>query len=76
MPFLNPFEYIKANVFISPIIYENEIKCEWDIPFDKEFISEVRVYLRGKLITKLVPGSKPGWSTIVEKDSPVAKVFL
>lgn len=76
MPFLNPIEYIEDDMLINPIKYENEISCEWETLVNKEPISEVRIYLRGKLIAKMKPGSKPGWSTIVKKDGPLAKVFL
>ena len=73
MPFLNPSEYVKES--IPPIIDEDEIELKWTLVDNNETVKEVDVYINKKLIAKLSPGSKPGWSTVVIKDGPLAKVY-
>jgi hypothetical protein len=73
MPFLNPEEYIKVN--IPPVVNEDEIRLQWVPNNNDNSIKEVDIYIRQKLIAKLSSGSTPGWSTVVIKDGPLAKVL-
>lgn len=68
MPYLNTAEYIAEN--IAPIKDESEIRCEWNET--KDGIIEVDILIRGKFIAQLTAGAKPGWSTVVKKDGPLA----
>lgn len=73
MPFLNPEEYVKVN--IPPVVNEDEIRLQW-VPNDSDnLVKEVDIFIRQKLVAKLSPGSTPGWSTVVIKDGPLAKVL-
>lgn len=38
-------------------------------------VNEVVIYIRNKMIAKLALGSTPGWSTVVVKDGPLARVL-
>lgn len=73
MPFLNPAEYLSKDANIVPINNANEIRCEWTESGDG--IIEVDILIRGKFITQLTPGAKPGWSVLVIKDGPLALVY-
>jgi len=74
MPFLNPKEYVKE--CIPPIINENAIELKWTLIDNNETVKEVDIYINKKLIAKLSPESKPGWSKVVTKDGPLAKVYI
>jgi len=74
MPFLNPKEFIKEN--ISPIINENEIKLDWHVLNNGETVKEVDIFINEKLIAKLAPGYKPGWSKTVVKSGPLANIYI
>ena len=74
MPWLNPPEYLKKDISISPIKDKSEIRCEWtESPNDGSI--EVGITLRDKFIAQIVSGSKPGWSVLVIKDGPLAQVY-
>lgn len=73
MPFLNPIRFIKPGVKISPINNASEIEVVWKM-VDQD-MCEADIYVRQNLLAKLKPGSKPGWSTMVSEDGPLAKVF-
>jgi hypothetical protein len=73
-PYLNPAEYIDKGAKITPIKNENEIRCEWtESPNDG--LIEVGISIRDKFIASIISGSKPGWSTLVAKDGPLAQVY-
>jgi hypothetical protein len=74
MPFLNPSEFLKNNVSILPIMYENEVDCKWGEVIDGQ-LTEVVISLSNDIIAKMCSGSNPGWSTQVSKDGPLAKVY-
>jgi len=74
--FLNPSEFLIDNLSISPIKYYSEVDAEWDLSPDNQFLNEVNIFIRGNLVAKLKPYAKPGWSTMVKKDGPLAKVLL
>lgn len=74
MPFLNPKEYLSKDAAIKPIASEDEIRCEWTESKEDGTI-EVGIYLRDKFIASVAVGSKPGWSTLVAKDGPLAFIY-
>ncbi len=74
MPFLNPKEYLSKDAAIKPIERESDIRCEWTESKDDGLI-EVGIYIRDKFIASVAVGSKPGWSTLVAKDGPLAYVY-
>jgi len=73
MPFLNPAEYLKANINIPPITKANEVGCEWTESPDG--VIEVEILIRGQFIAGIAAGSKPGWSALVVKDGPLALLY-
>jgi hypothetical protein len=74
MPFLNPAEYVnKEAANITPLKEAAEVRCEWTESPDG--LIEVDILLRGKFIAQLIAGAKPGWSTLVAKDGPLALVY-
>lgn len=73
-PYLNPAEYLLPSAPISPIKKESEVRCEWtESPNDS--LIEAAIWIRDKFIAQVVSGSKPGWSTLVLKDGPLALVY-
>jgi hypothetical protein len=74
VPFLNPSEFIDERIVVEPVTNKSEITCEWKMSPANELL-EVLILLRGNAFAKLAPGSKPGWSSIVKKDGPLAKIF-
>jgi len=74
MPWLNPPEYLKAGVSITPVTDKSQIRCEWNETPDDGLI-EASISLHGKFIAQVLSGSKPGWSTLVAKDGPLAQVY-
>ncbi|SHH75633.1 hypothetical protein SAMN04488109_5171 [Chryseolinea serpens] len=73
MPFLNPIRYIKPGVKISPVTDTCEIEMVWKM--QGQDVSDVDIYVRKDLLAKLKM-SRPGWSTIVSEDGPLAKVLM
>lgn len=73
MPFLNPAEYVKKGIFISPLIDESEVRCEWIENSDG--LIEVEILLRENFVAGMAAGSLPGWSALVVKDGPLAQVY-
>lgn len=71
MPFLNPLIYIDPNKTIKPINNSADVSIYWEMTGDE--LKESNVYVRNKLVAKLKMGHKPGWSTLVLKDGPLAK---
>ncbi|WP_146186662.1 hypothetical protein [Pedobacter sp. HMWF019] len=72
LPFLNSKEFIKQQ--IEPINDSYEIDLEWSVSNDLA-VDKVLIYIRKELIAKLTPGSMPGWSAVVVKDGPLARVL-
>lgn len=72
MPFLNPKEFLFNDKEISPINDESEVKIEWLRELDTMF---VHVYIRNILFVVLRPDLFPGYSTLVTKNGPLARVF-
>lgn len=73
MPFLNLKEYVKES--ISPIRDKNAIELKWTPNDSYETIMEVDIYINNRLVAKLSPESKPGWSKFVTKDGPLARIY-
>lgn len=72
MPFLNPEEFVREN--IRPIIDEDSIEIEW-IRLKGSQPDKVEIFIERKLIASISSGSNPGWSTLVKKDGPLAKLL-
>jgi hypothetical protein len=65
LPFLNPRKYCKQ-VVVERITQRSKISCT--------VVSEsVEVRIDDKLIARLKPGVKPGWSKFAAIDSPLAR---
>jgi hypothetical protein len=73
MPFLNPEDFIKEN--LPPIENDNNVEAIWVPSEDGETVLKVEIFIRGRLIAKMAPKSLPGWSKLVTKDGPLAKVY-
>ncbi|RYZ98849.1 MAG: hypothetical protein EOP47_18315 [Sphingobacteriaceae bacterium] len=74
LPYLNPEEYLNKEVRVSPIKDKSEVYFEWNESLNDGSI-EVNIYIRDKFIAQIITGSKPGWSTLVVKDGPLAQVY-
>jgi hypothetical protein len=74
MPFLNPVGYLKENVCIKPIKSDHDINCHWGLDPNNELL-HVMLFLKEELVAKLEPNSKPGWSTLVKKNGPLAHIL-
>ena len=74
LPYLNPEEYLNKEVRVSPITDKSEVYFEWNESLSDGSI-EVSIYIREKFIAQIITGSKPGWSTLVVKDGPLAQVY-
>ena len=74
LPYLNPEEYLNKEVRVSPIKDKSEVYFEWNESLSDGSI-EVSIYIRDKFIAQIITGSKPGWSTLVIKDGPLAQVY-
>lgn len=71
-PFLNPKEYVGEN--IQPVRFSEEITPEWSLTKEKRLYF-VSIIINNKLIAKLSEESKPGWSSLVVKNGPLAKIL-
>jgi hypothetical protein len=74
LPFANPSDFADETP-VDPIRSREDIGCEWDFS-DVAELEEVRVLLRGVLVARLKPGSKPGWSKMAIKDGPLARRLI
>jgi hypothetical protein len=72
MPFTNPKVFLKENMHLLPIENNDEVSVIWSNYGNG---AEAIVTIRGEIIAKLQSGSKPGWSKLVVKEGPLAKVF-
>ncbi len=72
VPFINATIFIKAEAYANPIQNENELDFKWALANE---IIVVSIYINGILIACLKPGDFPGFSTMVVKDGPLAKVY-
>lgn len=67
-PFKNPREFISDEQF-EPIRDRSEVKFDWQ---EESGICSVDLYVRGLRIASLTPGLRPGYSSFVVKDGPLA----
>ncbi len=72
MPFINPDEYVNDHIKIAPLNNESDLRIQWE--FIKEIIA-AKIFIHGNLIAVLADGAKPGWSTCVRKDGPLAQIY-
>ncbi|WP_437921204.1 hypothetical protein [Sphingobacterium sp. LRF_L2] len=70
LPFANPTMFVKKN--ISPFDTSTSINIQWG-SYDGKVC--VKVYASNILLAKLEKDALPGWSTLVEKDGPLALVY-
>jgi len=73
MPFVNPRGYASPSILL-PANSEEEVSIQWN--YEKGMLTEAIILLRGRIIGKLRPGIKPGWSLMALKDGSLAKVLL
>lgn len=73
MPFANPVTYLNMEKQISPLSDEDDVHVEWTLLHSD--LTEVLINIRSQLVAKLRPGSKPGWSSGVVADGPLAKIL-
>lgn len=69
LPFLNPLEFVKEN--LEPFNEETAIEVKWR----NDYGIVASIYVATRLIAELREGSCPGWSNLVIKDGPLAKVM-
>ncbi|WP_454880721.1 hypothetical protein [Sphingobacterium detergens] len=69
LPFLNPLEFVKEN--LEPFNEETVIEVKWR----NDYGIVASIYVATRLIAELREGSYPGWSNLVIKDGPLAKVM-
>lgn len=74
LPYLNPEEYLNKDARVLPIKDKSEVYFEWNESLSDGSI-EVSIYIRDKFTAQIITGSKPGWSTLVVKDGPLAQVY-
>lgn len=72
LPFLNPAEFVDVGKMPAPPAGPSTVEIEWQMSGNAG-VNEVTIYIQGRMIAKIKPGSKPGWSTVVRKDGPLAK---
>lgn len=70
-PFLNSSDYVDSNLLPEPIQNSDNVALEWIMSGTQ--LQEVSVVIRGKIIAKMQPGPKPGWSLAVKKNGPLAR---
>ena len=75
MPFLNSSEFLKNSKNLELIATGQELKINC-IFFENSTLTAVEIFIRDRLIAILKPNEKPGWSTLVKKDGPLAKVII
>ncbi|MGC3945453.1 MAG: hypothetical protein QM762_13220 [Chryseolinea sp.] len=73
MPFLNPRPYVDSSKTIQPINSSMDLSITWIM--NKKEVKEANIYIRRTLVAKLEIGYKPGWSTFVIMDGPLAKAL-
>jgi hypothetical protein len=69
LPFLNQKSYVDQKRMLK-IEDENDAQVEWS--FDGMNLRYADIYIREELIARLNCYAKPGWSTRVLKDGPLA----
>ena len=75
MPFMNPLDFLNEKMVILPLTDSQEVNCEFEFSTNTSELICVDIYIRRIFIAKLKPNFKPGWSTRVIKDGPLAKLL-
>lgn len=70
LPFVNPKVFVKKN--IPPFDESTHVDVRWGVNNGKIY---AELYSSDTLLVRLEVGALPGWSTLVEKDSPLALVY-
>jgi hypothetical protein len=72
-PFLNPPQFCGAIPFGVPVVMDR-YAVNWEVSANAP--TRADVLIDGVLVARIEDGSKPGWSTLVSKDGPLAKRLL
>lgn len=72
MPFLNPAEFVKEGIYVRPLSDGSDFECKWSI---ENGLINVDIYLYEILTARLQPDTKPGWSALVKKEGPLARIL-
>lgn len=70
LPFANPKMFVKNNIL--PFDEWTHVDVQWGRDCGNVY---VKVYASNLLLAKLEKNAFPGWSTLVEKDGPLAFVY-
>lgn len=70
LPFANPEMFVKNN--LPPFDEYTPVEVNWGGKDDKVY---AEVYGSNVLLAKLEAGAFPGWSTLVERDGPLALIY-
>ncbi|MNK08647.1 hypothetical protein D3C87_265900 [compost metagenome] len=70
MPFLNPKQFVLKEIPLIQKIQDIEIK--WEL-LDDNILDKVLILIHGDLIGIIECGSRPGWSSLVTSNGPLAK---
>ena len=73
LPFANPKGYASEDR-IEPVTRCKDVVFFWSHGDSPAEVS-VTLKIRGEVVAKVVPGSKPGWARLAVKDGPLAKVM-
>jgi hypothetical protein len=69
MPFLNPVEYLDSHEIPGRSPSPGSLQVIWpEHPHD----NRTAIYLDGRPLAWVRPGAKPGWSSLVIRDGPLA----
>ncbi len=71
LPYINPSAFIKTDI-VDAVQNETEVNLIWAVKND---MMEVKIFIREVLFACVKPGDFPGFSTMVIKDGPLAKVY-
>ncbi len=70
MPFLNPVEYIDGTEIQGRSPSPESLRVMWPEHPDQD---RVTIYLDERPLAWVAPGAKPGWSSLVTRDGPLAR---
>jgi len=74
MPFMNPIEFIKNIDFDIPAD-KSDFSFQWLKNNSDQSLLEVIIFIKEEIIAKIKPGSKPGWSSNVKRNGPLAQIL-
>jgi hypothetical protein len=69
MPFLNAAEFVVGQGMLSGVQPE-QLEVRWSE--DSLRLTTADIYIEGALYARLKPGSRPGWSALAVRQSPIA----